>query len=421
MSDLLVQSLPTTKQNEKANLEIRVAQAEENNKSELGTDTVEISSDNKEIVEKKPLSTLDKILSPFKFVWGLTKGFVKEAFNFLGFFLGFITSPIQSIKNLFNGLKGLGHLILNPNKAVDLLKQTWKNFKEADADKKGEIIGRIALNLSPTGLLLNVKTISNINRIIIGMKAIRKKWDVIKHVYKNYEKGKGKAFRAAWETYKNANFKADLKRSFQLENIPKELQPKYSRNYFVEVNNNAVFAYYEPAKHSYGAPFGHRMLSPSGYMGGFIRHEVKHAGQNLIIARAGLTSSLPKEIALKAREIAPILPGSKLYKKAKKYESGYESWMKVNQEFASASMVKNIKWRTKGLLSPSFMKAFLEYKFAFIKYKLNLFEREAFWSQAIYTRFMPPIPLPSIHNLPRLANVENKSIEKKDSRLNQAA
>lgn len=68
------------------------------------------------------------------------------------------------------------------------------------------------------------------------------------------------------------------------------------------------------------------------------------------------------------------------------------------------------------------MKAFVEYEFAKLKYKFNLFEREAFWVQKIYPGLAPTIPSPPIHNLSRLSDLdlENKS-EKNNSVLNEAA
>ena len=241
-----------------------------------------------------------KSFNLFNFAGGLIKGFFKEVFAIVTFLpvlaFNLITNPVGTIKGFVNGFKALASLLLNPDKLMETLKNAWEHFKNCDSEKQGEIIGRIICNFIPlpiigNPLLLNARLISMSRRIGTGAAAIAKNAGVLSRFYRKSGGSKWKTFLAARKIAKKANLKKDFQRALKLEGIPAELAPKlrlmnlpgmtggmYMSNMHTIIINKRMFN-----------------ILPSGKIGTFIRHEVKHAGQAL---------SLP---ARSARNHPPLL------------------------------------------------------------------------------------------------------------------
>lgn len=474
MPDLLIQNKPIN--NKVINQPQEDAGTTHPNKREEAIepreDSVVILPENQQFSEKSQASILSMALSPFKFIWGCTKGVVKETFNFMGFFLNFVIHPIESVKNLFNGLKGLGHLILNPRKAITLLKQAWNDFKEADADQKGQIVGRLLYNLMPGTLLSNVKLISILHRTLISSNVIVKNMNTLKRFHKLNGGDLKKTILAGRKIARKENLKKDFLRSLKLEGIPLELAPEFRiknlenllqkegfnnifHNISVSKNSKNLFGAYQPSSHT--MLMNSQILDswiPIGFIGSFVRHEIKHAGQALRASKAGgkVPLVMPKEKLIEklvddnlngqmfflgspsreaikeavvkqvdnniqafyfmpekiwndaSRKLGILKPGTKAHKEA----------LKVPEQFNEAYELSQ-KAQSHYFNGPEKAK---DYK----KYKNCAIEKPAFMAQAQYPGLGPNIKSPSIHNLPRLSDTDKKQEENnKGANFNQAA
>ena len=251
--------------------------------------------------------------NPIRFTTGIVKGFVKEFISIALFIpkllYGLVTNPIGTIKGIVSGVAAIGSLLANPAKLMELLKKGWECFKEADSEKKGEIIGRILCNFVPvpgigSPLLLNARLISTVRRFGVSAKAIGSNTKTLARFYRMSGKSKLKTFFVARRIAKKANIKKDFERALKLEGIPKELAPKLAIVKLPPLYGGA----YISSKHMIIINKTHCNFLPSWYIGGFIRHEVKHAGQALSLAKCSgrkfppISPHIKKQIIERARK-----------------------------------------------------------------------------------------------------------------------
>ena len=207
-----------------------------------------------------------------------------------------------------------------------------------------------------------------------------------------------------------ANLKIDFQRILKAEGIPLELAPKL--RFVRKPYRRGVAAWYSASKHEICITRSALNILPiSDFIPGFsigslLKHEVKHASQSLLIARAGLYEWPLSHLTYvkRARELIPVNPGSKLYKEAQrilKSENKYPCYSAIvtsNNFFTRIYQILKYRW----------------------KYYTNLMEIQARYVQYTYQGLMPRIPTPSIHLLeylaPQTENGENNPIANSSSR-----
>ena len=159
----------------------------------------------------------EKGFNIFKAAWGFVKGFVKEALSIAIFIpkllFNLLTDPVNTIKGFANGFLALGKLLVNPSELVKALRNAWEQFKAADSDKKGEVIGRlftncVSLPVIGNPLLLNVRILSAIRRTQIGTSKILGNAGSLISLYKT--NGLQKTIHEARELVRMANIEKDF-------------------------------------------------------------------------------------------------------------------------------------------------------------------------------------------------------------------
>ena len=355
----------------------------------------------------------EKGFNIFKAAWGFVKGFVKEALSIVFFIpkllFNLVTDPVNTIKGFANGFLALGKLLINPSELVKALGNAWEQFKAADSDQKGQVLGRILANittvpLSGNPLLLNARLVSSCKRFFVGRSAIAANADVLSR-FQSITGSRWKTFLASRKIARRANLQRDFERALKLEGIPAELAPK-----LIITKKElplTLIGGYVPSKHIiymnqiWLSILPTRLISfifpgMENIIGSLLRHEVKHAGQALLAARVGgqvpivrtglgALPFMPQHIWDRAYQLAPLKPGTRLYNRATQIPGQFEVTFQ----------------RTSGATTSggSFWRNYRNQK-AYMKDPL---EREAFRAQLRYTGLVPAIPTPSIHNLPRLA------------------
>lgn len=356
----------------------------------------------------------EKGFNIFKAAWGFVKGFVKEALS-IAFFIpkllfNLVTDPVNTIKGFANGFLALGKLLFNPGELVKALGNAWEQFKAADSDQKGQVIGRILVNittvpLAGNPLLLNARLVSSCKRFFVGRGAIAANADVLSR-FQSITGSRWKTFLASRKIAKRANLERDFERALRLEGIPAELAPK-----LIITKKElplTLLGGYVPSKHVIYINQVWLNILPTRLIsfilpgmenrfGTLVRHEVKHAGQALLAARVG--GEVPRIIATifgplpfipqrvwdRAYQLSPLQPGTRLYNRAAQIPKQFEVSF---QRTSGAATSGGSFWRN------------YRSQRAYLKDPL---ERETFRVQMRYTGLAPAIPTPSIHNLPRLA------------------
>ena len=334
------------------------------------------NTETKELPSKTFKSPLDLI----KLIWGFFTGLIDEFITMSLFFINAIIHPIKTTKNLAEGAIALGKLCLQPDQLKSFLQNLWMEFKNAESYEKGKMLGKISFNFLPFGSFANVRFISNLKRFQVGIQAIAKNTKLLSRFHKMNGNSFIKTILAARRVAKKANLKIDFEKSLKLERIPKALAPRIR----LKIMHPSLGGGYLDSKHLITV----NESLPSSWIGSIVRHEVKHAKQQLTAAGASFETNLPDSIRRLAKDLIPIKEGTKLYKRATKI-----------QPFVIKSTVPiflpGIKNLFKNLLVP-------------IKYHLNPIEREAFKVQFYYTGLMWAIPSPSIHNLVRLSSAKKE-------------
>lgn len=354
----------------------------------------------------------EKGFNIFKAALGFVKGFVKEgcliAFFIPKLLFNLATDPVNTIKGFANGFLALGKLLFNPSELVKVLSNAWEQFKAADSDQKGQVLGRILANITTIPLVgnplfLNARLVSSCKRFFVSRSAITANADVLSR-FQSVTGSRWKTFLASRKIAKRANLQKDFERALKLEKIHPELAPK------LEVVNNipcSIVAAYAPSEHLimvnrpwlYSVPT--RFLSfifpgIENLTGTFIRHEVKHVGQVLLAARAGgplpyirapwgeTIPCMPQRIWDRAYQLSPLKPGTRLYSRAQQLPKQFETCAQRSNDVLSGGSLWKIYRNRK----------------AYMKDPLEVEARKV---QRRYTGLAPAIPTPSIHNLPRLA------------------
>lgn len=264
---------------------------------EIAENQPEIKQDEVVLAKSNEVAKIDKSSKdPINLVWGLLKGVVKEAFSILTFFGNFILHPVDSIKGFCSGVAGLFKLISNPTLLKEAIKSGWESFKNADAEEKGEMLGRLLFNFTPAASLMNVRLLSQVNRFTTGLTAIAKEAKHLKSTYKTSDLKS--TFREAKIIARKANIEKDFKRALKIEGIPKELAP----NLVCADLPDGVAGAFVPEQYTVYINKASLEKKFSFSFGKTVRHEVKHVGQALSLAKSGLP--IPKK-----REI-PFIPDS---------------------------------------------------------------------------------------------------------------
>ena len=186
-------------------------------------DSNEVEKDKFEGKEKPDLQK--EGFNIFKAAWGIVKGFTKEIFTMLGFFLKSFIHPIETIKGLINGGVALVKLISNPTALASALKNGWERFKSMDSDERGQFIGRLLFNFTPVSgllnpLLINARLASSlIIRPAVSLKAITQNVETLARFYRASGNDLKKTLLAARKIGRRANLEKDFQRLKSIQKV----------------------------------------------------------------------------------------------------------------------------------------------------------------------------------------------------------
>lgn len=354
------------------------------------------------------------ITTGFNFTKGMCIGFCSEFISMLKFFVNAIVDPIGTVKGLIQGGATLIKLLTNPPELINSLKNAFHAFQNADAHEKGKIFGAILFNVSPVGSLQNMRILSSLRRIPVSVGAIVENWKLLQRYHRMNGGSWFNTMLAAKRVAAKANIKLDFQKALKMEGIPEHLAPKLRfTSKKGPPGGNKARGWYDVNKHEIvittkalnWLPISD--LIPGFSVGGLMRHEMKHAAQHILIAKAGLPSGLPLKIQLNISSDPKkyLSEAKKIYESAKNYP--------VYSKIVTSSVTSSNLWtRTGQIITRTWQ--IINYKF---QYFLNWMEIEARLVQHTYQGIMPRIHSPSIHLLPYLA----PSTENNNRNANQIA